>query len=198
MVHLFPLMWFGRQPSQCICAECGLSLKETEKYIDNNIITSSYRSKECSKCGSLLSKTMKRIRLKSAVAEQQQSNILIRSHGLSSPSLSLIFFDTEEGNSSDIYQCVNFARQYGLSIKKLLQSIIVSKALIIYQITNIIIYHLHNVIQQFNAKVEPFLTYTLSMTLTLSQQKLIDLLIDQLDSSSYKDNQKQQKKVCID
>jgi hypothetical protein len=159
---------------------------------------SSYRSEECSKCGSLLSKTMKRIRLKSAVAEQQQSNILIRSHGLSSPSLSLIFFDTEEGNSSDIYQCVNFARQYGLSIKKLLQSIIVSKALIIYQITNIIIYHLHNVIQQFNAKVEPFLTYTLSMTLTLSQQKLIDLLIDQLDSSSYKDNQKQQKKVCID
>jgi len=191
-------MWFGRQPSQCICTECGLPLKETEKHIDNNIIMFSYRSEECSKCGSLLSKMLKRIKLKSAVSEQQQSNIIIRSYGLSSPSLSLIFVDTGEGNSSDIYQCVNFARQYGLYIKKLLQSIIVSKEFIIYQITNIIIYHLPNVIQQFNAKVEPFLTDALYMSLTLSQQKLIDLLIDQLDSSSYKDNQKQQKKICTD
>ena len=190
-------MWFGRQPSQCICSECGLLLKEREKHIDNNIIMSSSSSEECSKCGSLLSKTLKRIKLKSAVEEQQQSNIIIRSHGLSSLSSSLIFVDTGEGNSSDIYQCVILARQYGLRIKKLLQSIIVSAAFTIHQISNIIIYHLHNVIQQFNAKSDPFPTEALPMTLILSQQKLNDLLIDQL-GSSYKDNRKQQKKIYND
>lgn len=190
-------MWFGRQPSQCICSERGLLLKEREKNIDNNIIMSSSSSEECSKCGSLLSKTLKRIKLKSAVEEQQQSNIIIRSHGLSSLSSSLIFVDTGEGNSSDIYQCVIFARQYGLRIKKLLQSIIVSAAFTIHQISNIIIYHLHNVIQQFNAKGDPFPTEALPMTLILSQQKLNDLLIDQL-GSSYKDNRKQQKKIYND
>ena len=184
-------MWFGRQPSQCICSERDLLLKEREKHIDNNIIMSSSSSEECSKCGSLLSKTLKRIKLKSAVEEQQQSNIIIRSHGLSSLSSSLIFVDTGEGNSSDIYQCVILARQYGLRIKKLLQSIIVSAAFTIHQISNIIIYHLHNVIQQFNAKGDPFPTKALPMTLILSQQKLNDLLIDQLGSSSYKDNRKQ-------
>ena len=190
-------MWFGRQPSQCICSKRGLLLKEREKHIDNNIIMSSSSSEECSKCGSLLSKTLKRIKLKSAVEEQQQSNIIIRSHGLSSLSSSLIFVDTGEGNSSDIYQCVILARQYGLRIKKLLQSIIVSAAFTIHQISNIIIYHLHNVIQQFNAKGDPFPTKALPMTLILSQQKLNDLLIDQL-GSSYKDNQKQQKKIYND
>lgn len=190
-------MWFGRQPSQCICSERGLLLKEREKNIDNNIIMSSSSSEECSKCGSLLSKTLKRIKLKSAVEEQQQSNIIIRSHGLSSLSSSLIFVDTGEGNSSDIYQCVIFARQYGLRIKKLLQSIIVSTAFTIHQISNIIIYHLHNVIQQFNAKGDSFPTKALPITLILSQQKLNDLLIDQL-GSSYKDNRKQQKKIYND
>lgn len=190
-------MWFGRQPSQCICSERGLLLKEREKNIDNNIIMSSSSSEECSKCGSLLSKTLKRIKLKSAVEEQQQSNIIIRSHGLSSLSSSLIFVDTGEGNSSDIYQCVIFARQYGLRIKKLLQSIIVSAAFTIHQISNIIIYHLHNVIQQFNAKGDSFPTKALPITLILSQQKLNDLLIDQL-GSSYKDNRKQQKKIYND
>jgi hypothetical protein len=191
-------MWFGRQPSQYICSERGLLLKEREKHIDNNIIMSSSSSEECSKCGSLLSKTLKRIKLKSAVEEQQQSNIIIRAHGLSSLSSSLIFVDTGEGNSSNIYQCVIFVRQYGLRIKKLLQSIVVSAAFTIHQISNIIIYHLHNVIQQFNAKDDPFPTEALPMTLILSQQKLNDLLIDQLGSSSYKDNRKQQKKIYND
>jgi hypothetical protein len=190
-------MWFGRQPSQYICSERGLLLKEREKHIDNNIIMSSSSSEECSKCGSLLSKTLKRIKLKSAVEEQQQSNIIIRSHGLSSLSSSLIFVDTGEGNSSNIYQCVIFVRQYGLRIKKLLQSIVVSAAFTIHQISDIIIYHLHNVIQQFNAKGDSFPTKALPMTLILSQQKLNDLLIDQL-GSSYKDNRKQQKKIYND
>ena len=47
-------------------------------------------------------------------------------------------------------------------------------------------------------KVSYFPTEVLPMILILSQQKLNDLLIDQLGSSFYKDNQKQQKKIYND
>lgn len=49
----------------------------------------------------------------------------------------VIFVDA--GNTSDVYQCVNFARQYGLNIKKVLQSIVVSRSFTIYQLANTII-----------------------------------------------------------
>jgi hypothetical protein len=42
-------------------------------------------------------------------------------------STNVIFIDA--GNDSDVfYQCVNFARQYGLDIKKVLQSIMITRA----------------------------------------------------------------------
>ena len=64
----------------------------------------------------------------------------------------VIFVDA--GNTSDIYQCVNFARQYGLNIKKVLQSIVVSRSFTIYQLANMIINELPKVIEQFSgAKV---------------------------------------------
>jgi hypothetical protein len=59
----------------------------------------------------------------------------------------VIFVDA--GNTSDIYQCVNFARQYGLNIKKVLQSILVSRSFTIYQLANTIINELPKVIEQF-------------------------------------------------
>lgn len=59
----------------------------------------------------------------------------------------VIFVDA--GNTSDIYQCVNFARQYGLNIKKVLQSIVVSRSFTIYQLANMIINELPKVIEQF-------------------------------------------------
>jgi hypothetical protein len=58
----------------------------------------------------------------------------------------IIFIDA--GNDLDIYQYVNFARQYGLDIKKFLQSIIVSRMFTIYQLANTIIYELPKVITQ--------------------------------------------------
>jgi hypothetical protein len=61
----------------------------------------------------------------------------------------VIFIDAG-GNNSDPYQCVNFARQYGLDIKKVLQSIIVCRAFTIYQLANLIIYELPKVIRQFD------------------------------------------------
>jgi hypothetical protein len=67
----------------------------------------------------------------------------------------VIFIDAGgKNNSSDsFYRCVNFARQYGLDIKKVLQSIVVSRAFTIYQLADLVIYELPRVIQQLEAKV---------------------------------------------
>ncbi|MBV9177097.1 MAG: hypothetical protein JO297_08660 [Nitrososphaeraceae archaeon] len=64
-----------------------------------------------------------------------------------------VIFVDGAGNTSDIYQCVNFARQYGLNIKKTLQSIVVSRSFTIYQLVNIIINELPKVLQLSGAKV---------------------------------------------
>ena len=67
----------------------------------------------------------------------------------------VIFIDAGGKNNSpdSFYRCVNFARQYGLDIKKVLQSIVISRAFTIYQLTDLIIYELPRVIQQLEAKV---------------------------------------------
>jgi hypothetical protein len=57
----------------------------------------------------------------------------------------------DAGNSLDVYQHVNFARQYGLDIKnKVLQHIITSRVFTIYQLTNIIMYELPKIIEQYD------------------------------------------------
>jgi hypothetical protein len=55
---------------------------------------------------------------------------------------SVIFIDA--GNCSDIYQCVNFARQYGLDIQKVLDSIMVSRPFTIHQLAGLLIYELES------------------------------------------------------
>lgn len=67
----------------------------------------------------------------------------------------VIFIDAGGKNNSpdSFYRCINFARQYGLDIKKVLQSIVVSRAFTIYQLADLIIYELPRVIQQLEAKV---------------------------------------------
>jgi hypothetical protein len=52
-------------------------------------------------------------------------------------STNVIFIDA--GNNSDVYQCVNFARQYGLDIEMVLQSILVTRAFTIYQLADLLI-----------------------------------------------------------
>jgi hypothetical protein len=49
---------------------------------------------------------------------------------------------------------VSFARQYGLDIKKVLRSIIVSRAFTIYQLANLIINELPKVTRQFDDDVK--------------------------------------------
>lgn len=64
---------------------------------------------------------------------------------------SVLFIDG--GNNSDIYQCVNFARQYGLDIKKVLEGIVVSRAFTIHQLAWLIIYELPKAIERFGSKL---------------------------------------------
>lgn len=56
-------------------------------------------------------------------------------------------------NSSDIYQCVDFAQQYGLDVKKVLSKIISSRSFTVYQLANLIINELENAIKQYDAKL---------------------------------------------
>ncbi|HKU49999.1 MAG TPA: hypothetical protein VJP79_08620 [Nitrososphaera sp.] len=64
---------------------------------------------------------------------------------------SIIFIDA--GNSSDIYQCVNFARQSGLEVHKVLRGIVVSRAFTIYQLAGVIMHELPQVIRRLNSKL---------------------------------------------
>ncbi len=56
-------------------------------------------------------------------------------------------------NTSDLYQCVDFAHQHGLDLKKALQGIISSRTFTVYQIANLIIYELQNAIKHYGAKI---------------------------------------------
>ena len=57
------------------------------------------------------------------------------------------------GNSSDPYLCINFARQYGLNVKDALSKIISSRAFTVYQLANLIIHELPDIIKKYNAKL---------------------------------------------
>ena len=56
----------------------------------------------------------------------------------------------DAGNSLDFYQFVEFIRQYGLDIKETLQRIVVSRAFTVYQLTNLIINELPNIVRQLD------------------------------------------------
>ena len=71
-----------------------------------------------------------------------------RRGGLDSPVLVI-----DAGNNSDVYGCVNFARQYGLSIAKMLGGIVVSRAFTIYQLARLLIHELSAAIRRFGPKL---------------------------------------------
>lgn len=56
-------------------------------------------------------------------------------------------------NTSNLYQCVDYAQQYGLDVKKTLKGIISSRAFTVYQIANTIIYELENAIKHYKVKI---------------------------------------------
>jgi hypothetical protein len=72
-----------------------------------------------------------------------------RHGGFDSPNV--IFIDG--GNNSNLYQCVNFARQYGLDIINTLERIIISRPFTINQLANLIIYELPKVLERWETKI---------------------------------------------
>ena len=56
-------------------------------------------------------------------------------------------------NSSDLYQCVDLAQQYGLDAKKILSGIISCRTFTVYQLANLIVHELQNAIKQYGAKI---------------------------------------------
>jgi len=56
-------------------------------------------------------------------------------------------------NSSDLYQCVDFAQQYGLDVKKILSGIISCRTFTVYQLANLIVNELHDTIKQYDTKI---------------------------------------------
>jgi len=69
--------------------------------------------------------------------------------GIVDQTLKIIAIDA--GNRTDVYQFVDFARQYGLELKKVLQSIVVSRVFTIYQLAHLIIYELPTIIEQLSS-----------------------------------------------
>lgn len=69
--------------------------------------------------------------------------------GFNSPNVIII----DAGNNSDVYQCMNFARQYGMDITSVLRRIIVSRPFTIYQLANLIIYGLPKITERWKTKI---------------------------------------------
>lgn len=59
----------------------------------------------------------------------------------------------DAGNCTNLYQCVSFARQYGMEIKSVLKSIVVSRVFTVYQLASLVVRKLQHVIRRFDAKV---------------------------------------------
>ena len=67
----------------------------------------------------------------------------------------------DAGNCSNIYQFVDFARQYGLEVKKALQNIVGSRVFTIYQLADLIIHELPKIIQELSPRNKLIVVYDL-------------------------------------
>ena len=104
------------------------------------------------------------------VGEQKYTQILIdrlcvhsmlprRYGGIGSDYSKTIAIDA--GNCSNIYQFVDFARQYGLEVKKALQNIVGSRVFTIYQLADLIIHELPKIIQELSPRNKLIVVYDL-------------------------------------
>jgi hypothetical protein len=66
----------------------------------------------------------------------------------------------DAANCTDVYQFVDFARQYGLEVKKVLQGIVVSRVFTIYQLAHLII-ELPKIVEQFSSTSKIIVIYGL-------------------------------------
>jgi DNA-directed RNA polymerase subunit RPC12/RpoP len=104
------------------------------------------------------------------VGEQKYTQILIdrlcvhsilprRYGGIGSDYSKTISIDA--GNCTNIYQSVDFARQYGLEVKKVLQNIVVSRVFTIYQLADLIIHGLPKIIKELSPRNKLIVVYDL-------------------------------------
>jgi hypothetical protein len=70
--------------------------------------------------------------------------------GIAGPNYSKIIA-IDAGNRTDVYQFVDFALQYGLEVKKMLQNIVVSRVFTIHQLAHLIIFELLKIIEQLSS-----------------------------------------------
>jgi hypothetical protein len=85
----------------------------------------------------------------------------------------------DAGNCTNVYQFVDFARQYGLEVQKVLQSIVVSRVFTIYQLAHLIIYELPKIIEQLSSdKKKNFIV----VVYNLLDMFMSDSRIDKADS----------------
>jgi hypothetical protein len=95
------------------------------------------------------------------IGEQRYTQLLInrlcvhsllpkRYGGITGPNSSKIIV-IDAGNCTDVYQFVNFARQYGLEVKKVLRKIVVSRVFTIYQLAHLVVYELLKIIEQLSS-----------------------------------------------
>lgn len=73
----------------------------------------------------------------------------IRQGGLGAGSIVLV----DAGNSSDVYQCASFARQFGLEIQRVLRGILVSRAFTIHQLAALVAHELPRAVREFNSRI---------------------------------------------
>ena len=62
-------------------------------------------------------------------------------------------FILDAGNSTDIYQFIEFIRRYGMSIKSTLNRVRISRAFTIYQLTNFIVNQIPSLIKKHNTNL---------------------------------------------
>jgi hypothetical protein len=81
----------------------------------------------------------------------------------------------DAGNCTEVYQFVDFARQYGVEVKKVLQSIVVSRVFTIYQLAHLLIYELPKIIEQLTSdKKNNFITVVYDLLGTFMPDPRID------------------------
>jgi hypothetical protein len=94
------------------------------------------------------------------IGEQKYTEILIhrfcvhsmlpKRHGGLAPDYSKII-SVDAGNCTDVYQFVDFARQYGLEVKKVLQDMVVSRVFRIYQLSDLILHELPKIVDRLSS-----------------------------------------------
>jgi hypothetical protein len=70
----------------------------------------------------------------------------VRQGGLGAESVVVV----DAGNSSDVYRCASFARQFGLEIQKVLRGIAVSRTFTIHQLAALVAHELPKAVRQYN------------------------------------------------